>query len=572
MIMKKRLILLTTFTLLLTGCDIPFISPSSEDESMSNLPSGEISSNESSGNNSSEKEEASEKPSDSSELPSASSSSEEELPSSKYSKNDNGFVYPSNARYQVDEAYYEFWNPDTKINFEIKADAQIWQWMDQYGHGDSVKTHDLYWPVNVKITVNGKVHEFDEVGMRRKGNTSRGYSFMDGNRVSDAISFKLSFKEVFTNEEYKTIAPSVYKSWTKDDPAYVIRDERQFLPNEDGDGMKTLDFKMYKTGDRSMVNQPFIFSTFQKMGVITGNSTLASVDVYSGSNHSNMGVLTINEPINKHLLRRYFDKKASKGDLYKVGWGQGNKGNLRIEEYNDNKTMIGVEDKSNYYQPRYDAKESDGTHKNLINLMQVLKDNENKSPAQYISALQNVVDIDSFLMYAAVSYLTGNEDDMRNNGNNYYIYFNPSENNKAYFIPYDYDWALGLGWDGNGGLAMADLSPFYAELRGNGNNIQDNRLWMYTIINNQDGMYKIQTNTEWQNIYYNKIVSIINDGYYSKATFIDLYNRYRANYKNETNALKKHNNEISNGFESTSIFDEYYKRIVTSVKNNKPTK
>ena len=161
---------------------------------------------------------------------------------------------------------------------------------------------------------------------------------------------------------------------------------------------------------------------------------------------------------------------------------------------------------------------------------------------------------------------------MRNNGNNYYIYFNPSENNKAYFIPYDYDWALGLGWDGNGGLAMADLSPFYAELRGNGNNIQDNRLWMYTIINNQDGMYKIQTNTEWQNIYYNKIVSIINDGYYSKATFIDLYNRYRANYKNETNALKKNNNEISNGFESTSIFDEYYKRIVTSVKNNKPTK
>lgn len=523
--MKKRLILLTTVILLLTGCDISF---------------GPISS--------------------------------EEVPASKYSANDNGFVYPSDARYQVDEAYYEFWNPDTKINFEITADAQIWKWMDQYGHGDSVTTHELYWPVNVKITVNGKVHEFDEVGMRRKGNTSRNYSFMDGNRVSDAISFKLSFKEVFTNEEYKTIAPSVYKTWTEDDPAYVIRDERQFLPNEDGDGMKTLDFKMYKTGDRSMVNQPFIFSTFQKMGVITGNSTLAAVDVYSGKTHSNMGVLTVNEPINKHLLRRYFDKKASKGDLYKVGWGQGNKGNLRIEEYNENQSMIGVEDKSNYYEPRYDAKESDGTHKNLINLMQILKDNENKSPSQYKAALEGVVDIDSFLTYAAASYLTGNEDDMRNNGNNYYIFFNPTENNKAYFIPYDYDWALGLGWDENGGLAMADLSPFHSNLQGNGGNWQDNRLWMYTIINNQDGMYKIQTNTEWQNAYYNKIVEVINDGYYSKATFIDLYNRYQANYKNDTYELKQNEGSLYNGFNGTSTFEQYYDLITTSVKNNKPTK
>ena len=237
-------------------------------------------------------------------------------------------------------------------------------------------------------------------------------------------------------------------------------------------GLAKIDIKMYKTNDESMINQAFAFSLFQKGGLISPNSTLGKIRMTSGNNNSDFGVVAINETIDKQLLRRYFSKADAKGDLYKVGWGVGannqwNKGNLSIEEYNAYPAMIGEEDKLIGYSPRYDAKEFDDKkevpHQNLINLMQALKQNEGKSVSEYLANLEAVVDIDSFLNYAALSYLTGNQDDMRNNGNNYYIYFNPGQNNKAYFIPYDYDWALGLGFSEDGGLTMAKISPFHLQ-------------------------------------------------------------------------------------------------------------
>jgi len=96
----------------------------------------------------------------------------------------------------------------------------------------------------------------------------------------------------------------------------------------------------------------------------------------------------------------------------------------------------------------YDAKEFDDTSPNpflkMIDLMKMLKDLEGKSVLEAKELLEAKIDMPSFLRYAALSYLTGNPDDMRNNGNNYYIFFNPNEGNKAYFIPYDYDWSLNI--------------------------------------------------------------------------------------------------------------------------------
>ena len=56
--------------------------------------------------------------------------------------------------------------------------------------------------------------------------------------------------------------------------------------------------------------------------------------------------------------------------------------------------------------------------------------------------------MDNFLKFEAVSYFLGNPDDLRNNYNNYYIYFNKSTG-KMIFIPYDLDRCLGVtnGWD-----------------------------------------------------------------------------------------------------------------------------
>jgi len=558
--MKKQLILIPVLTLLISGCSLTPIGSSN----------GNNNSNQSD-NTTSNGENSSIDTSDSVSNPSSEDVSHD--PVEPNMKMYSGFTYPSNAQTTATADYYEFWHPNTKIVIDISASQEIFTKMDNAGISDSIY-QDLYWPVDVTFTVNGKVHFLEEVGMRRKGNTSRGYSFIQDGAISDAFSFKLSFNELWDEDVYAQFG--VKKSWLPTDQDYITRDDRTFLADENNkNGLKKLDIKMYKTQDTSMINQAFAFSLFQKGGLISPNSTLGKINITSGSKTSDFGVVAINEAVDKHLLRRYFSKNDAKGDLYKVGWGPGangfNKGNLSIEEYNAYPQMIGEENKLIGYSPRYDAKEFDSKktnpHENLINLMQVLKDNEGKTVSEYLVALEAVVDIDSFLNYAALAYLTGNQDDMRNNGNNYYIYFNPGQNNKAYFIPYDYDWALGLGWNEDGGLNMADLSPFHSKLQGNGRNWQDNRLFLYTIINVMKG-HNINTNSAWQQLYYDKIVGHLDSNFYTLAPFNDLFNIYKNNYKNDTNVLKKNSEEVYNNFGGTSVFAEYLNLITNSVENN----
>ena len=68
------------------------------------------------------------------------------------------------------------------------------------------------------------------------------------------------------------------------------------------------------------------------------------------------------------------------------------------------------------------------------------------------SLLEATLDVAEFLRFSAVSQLFGNPDDQRYNANNYYIYFLPSSG-KAVYIPYDWDWSLGLDWSDDHGMA-----------------------------------------------------------------------------------------------------------------------
>ena len=98
--------------------------------------------------------------------------------------------------------------------------------------------------------------------------------------------------------------------------------------------------------------------------------------------------------------------------------------------------------------------------------------------------IAKVVDMDSFLMFSAVSYFVGNPDDMRNNYNNYYIYFLKSSG-KAIFIPYDQDRVLGVTKEWNpSNDAMTGVTPFSTKAKG-ANDWQKNPLYLYTIDREQ---------------------------------------------------------------------------------------
>ena len=66
---------------------------------------------------------------------------------------------------------------------------------------------------------------------------------------------------------------------------------------------------------------------------------------------------------------------------------------------------------------------------------------------QYYNNIKKYLDVDNFLKYSALCWVFGLPDDLRNNYNNYYIYFNKF--GKALFLPYDNDRCFGImnGWE-----------------------------------------------------------------------------------------------------------------------------
>ena len=146
------------------------------------------------------------------------------------------------------------------------------------------------------------------------------------------------------------------------------------------------------------------------------------------------------------------------------------------------------------------------------------------------SQFASVVDVDNFLAYAAVSYLVGNPDDLRNNYNNTYIYFR-ADTGQVLFIPYDMDRGLGVNKDWNpSGNHMTTDSPFSDTAIGNGSK-QKNPLFTKGILNSSfykneyAEALKVAASSEMvKNEYFNKCFNLAKSLYGSEATPSKKYN------------------------------------------------
>ena len=149
-----------------------------------------------------------------------------------------------------------------------------------------------------------------------------------------------------------------------------------------------------------------------------------------------------------------------------------------------------------------------------------------------------LVDMDSFIPFCAVSYLLGNPDDMRNNYNNFYVYFR-SDNGKAVFIPYDYDRCLGVTahWNPTQ-TGVTDDDPFTLhrqaidrDHKGDGS-LQHNPVILYSIA---EGGYYMEE-------YAAMLQCITTEPWFSLENFAALYETAKANYSDLTTPSKEFHN------------------------------
>lgn len=351
-------------------------------------------------------------------------------------------------------------NSTVKISIDIDKEelAKLQQDYDKYERRHSKSP--IYRKCNVTFTINGKDYTIDEVGIRMKGNTSRTSFYNESSGVYNIIHYKLSFDQTFDKEEYYG---DEAKKWDSDD-ARNERKKRTFA------SLSGIDVKWNREGDATYIREKYAFDMYKDMGCLAPLSTVAQCVV----NGQNWGAMKVIEQIDETFIERNLDEKDWGGDLYKCTWGSG------PADYND-KSSVGIEDEETGQFYSYDLKtnKKNSDFSSMYNFIDTLSDiNLNREE------VDDILDVDNFAKFCAVSYFLGMPDDMRNNYNNHYIYFRKSDG-KAIFIGYDCDLCLGIkSWNPTGSY-MTKADPYSREAYGAGN-ANTNRLIRYGL--KKDGL------------------------------------------------------------------------------------
>jgi spore coat protein CotH len=360
--------------------------------------------------------------------------------------------------------YEQLFDLNNKVTVRLDMpDSELQKLQDDYDYySDFGSKSPIYRMANLVITIRTATetttYQIEEVGVRMKGNTSRRdfYNARDG--IYNYIHLKLDFQETFDDEDYYGAG---FKVWN-DDEQRDARKDRTFAT------LESLELRWNKCYDQTYLRETYAYALYRSEGVMAPLTNLCSFD-WSGSH---MGVFCMVEPVDKLFLSKRLPEAEQGGDLYKCGWPASFTAadSIGIED----------EDKGEFYV--YDLKTNKKTsdHSTLINWI-----NELNCGTMTRKKLEELVDMEYFLSYAAVAYFLGNPDDLRNNYNNFYLYFK-ADSGKAVIIPYDYDRCLGLTyeWDPTGNGVTRD-NPFSEEMAAQDNNRgfhQRNPLFLYSVV------------------------------------------------------------------------------------------
>lgn len=402
------------------------------------------------------------------------------------------------------ELYAKLFDGNSQIQVDIQmSDAELQKLQQDYErYRDMGSKSPIYRKADIIISIDGTMYRMREIGVRMKGNTSRTsfYKPEEGG-IYKAIHLKLDFQETFEDTGYYGSEAQVWEETARKE-----RKDRTFA------GLEALEMRWNKCYDSTYLKEGYAYELYRSEGVLAPLTNLCSFD-WSGVH---MGIYTINEPVDKLFLEKRLPAGELGGDLYKCGWTWEG-----ATFTNLNSIGIEDEDKGEFYCFDLKTNKKTSQHEALKNLIRTLN-----SPDLSKEAFAELVDVDNFVSYAAVSYFLGNPDDLRNNYNNFYLYFLKSSG-KAIFIPYDYDRCLGVTVEYNpSGHGMTRDDPFSPMREGaqNGVQPQDNPLFQYSVC--KGGWFVREYADALNRVSGNKLLE--------KATFKEYFDRAAALYGNLT--------------------------------------
>ncbi len=369
---------------------------------------------------------------------------------------------------------------------------------------------ESYRECSIEIYYSGLHFHYEGVGIRQKGNTSRGEILTD-NKLN-MRHYKLSFEETFDDEYVDN-----KKEWDDMD-AYEYRKDRKFF------GMNKLDLRWNRCLDESYIKEYATYEIYRKCGVLAQKSNLMNLKMNIDGKEENLGVYLGVESITKSFIKRNVIKSERNGDLYKLSWGSGVGAMFNSTSSN----LFGVSyltknnnDSFAEHKYTYDLKTNKDTsdHSSLINFITDLSETHGDTIYDFMKE-RSVYN--EWINYLAVSYLLGDPDDLRGNYNNAYIYFTKS--GKIVFIPVDSDRTLGNGHEKNNSNATGNyqtlVKPFDKKA---GYQENKDKLINVNILSSNS---KVVTKD-----YIDRIKEIVDSSILDYNYFVECFNKAKENYK-----------------------------------------
>ena len=194
-----------------------------------------------------------------------------------------------------------------------------------------------------------------------------------------------------------------------DRPAFTLNVDK-FAPDQLFHGLDKLHLNN-AVQDETFLHELLCSELFRKAGVPAPQVTHARLKL----NDRDMGVYVLKAGFDKAFLKRHF--ASAKGNLYDGGFCQEIDGDLDRDEGK------GVDDRSDL--------------KALAEACGL------PDEAERIEAIGMRLNVEAFITFMAMEAMTGHWDGYCSNRNNYRIYFNPDDGNRAQFLPHGMDQMFG---------------------------------------------------------------------------------------------------------------------------------
>lgn len=350
---------------------------------------------------------------------------------STYSPFSDRSRFPEDVIYVDDDAtsalldqqsiYEEMFDPDSvvEVSVDISYD-QLRKLQTDYEYYRARNTRSPIYRIadSVTFAINGKKYVVYDVGIRLKGTSSRCNFFNELLGIYNLVNFKLCFNCAFDDpEDYRGEA----RVWEEE--GLQKRRNRTFAT------MSSIEAKWNIPADNTYVRNLYVQDIFRDYGIPAQKCALSSFRV----GNQNLGIYRLFEPVDESFIRRYFPEEDWGGDLYKVRCTQTCPATYLL---NNN---YGVCKKKKGIEYNFDLKTNIGESRmdSIRNLLETVND-----PYASKEDFDAVADMDEIALVQAINFAVGNQDDMRNNYNNHYVYFRKSDG-KAVIIPYDNEIVLG---------------------------------------------------------------------------------------------------------------------------------